>query len=299
MGLSGVLATGEWSASDFFPPSSILHNRSLTDRIGLWKEPWTLELPSDVEFENRAFASGAKIVSTNQLTVLKFNAAWRRNAYLDRPVAEQTEMLARIRSGIDFRQELFVEVLRCVLADKFARIEAPPPRAPGEIARFNARYKGTRTETIELRRVEEPLRFNIDNQLGGFEWHPPEQHEQLGSVRWSGPSRMSSLEFPVLRDRDLTMRLHVPWHFQHDLSQDLKLAVDAEPLEWRIDGPIVTAALPKKAEASRPLRITLQVQRTQRPFDLGNSDDRRRLGIAVNWVEFAPAEINASAPASQ
>jgi hypothetical protein len=103
----------------------------------------------------------------------------------------------------------------------------------------------------------------------------------------------------VLRDRDLTMRLHVPWHFQHDLSQDLKLAVDAEPLEWRIDGPIVTAALPKKAEASRPLRITLQVQRTQRPFDLGNSDDRRRLGIAVNWVEFAPAEINASAPASQ
>ncbi len=66
---------------------------------------------------------------------------------------------------------------------------------------------------------------------------------------------MSSLEFPVLRDRDLTMRLHVPWHFQHDLSQDLKLAVDAEPLEWRIDGPIVTAALPKKAEASRPLQL--------------------------------------------
>ncbi len=105
-------------------------------------------------------------------------------------------MLARIRSGIDFRQELFVEVLRCVLADKFARIEAPPPRAPGEIARFNARYKGTRTETIELRRVEEPLRFNIDNQLGGFEWHPPEQHEQLGPFVGAVPRGCPRWSFP-------------------------------------------------------------------------------------------------------
>jgi glycosyltransferase involved in cell wall biosynthesis len=229
LGLSGVLATGEWCASDFFPPSSILHKKSLTDRIGPWKEPWTLELPSDVEFENRAFASGAKIVSTNQLTVFKFNAAWRRNAYLDRPVAELSEMLARIRSGIDFREELLAKVLSCVLSDKFARIEAPP-RAPGEFARFNARYKDTSKETVDLRRVEGPLRFNIDHQLGGFEWHPPEQHGQLGSFRWSGPSRMSSLEFPVLRDRDLAMRLHAPWHLQCDLSQDLRLAVDGEPV---------------------------------------------------------------------
>jgi len=290
MGLSGVLAGGEWNASDFFPPSSIVHKRSLTDKIGPWKEPWTLELPSDVEFENRAFAAGANIVSTNQLTVFKFNAAWRRNAYLEKPVAEQTAMLARIRSGVDFRQELLVELLRCVLADKFCRIEAPQPRAPGEFARFNARYKGAIREKIELRRIKTPVRFDIDGQLGGFEWHPPEQHDQIGSVRWSGPSRMSSLEFPVLRDRDLTMRLHVPWHFQRDLSQDLKLAVDGEPVEWRIDGgSLITAALPAKAGGCQPLRITLQIRRTQRPADLGNSEDRRWLGIAVNWVEFSPA----------
>lgn len=294
MGLSGVLATGEWCAGDFFPPSSILHKKSLMDKIGSWKEPWTLELPSDVEFENRAFAGGAKIVSTNQLTVFKFNAAWRRNAYLERPVSEQTELLAHIRNGIDFRQDLMVEVLRCVLADKFLRIEAPPPGAPGEFARLNARYKGTIKEKIALRRVEEPVRFNIDDQLGGFEWHRPEQDEQLGSVRWSGPSRMSSLEFSVLRDRDLTMRLHVPWHFQRDLSQDLKLAVDGEPVEWRIDGAIITAEVAAKAGAMQPLRITLQVRRTQRPADLGGSDDRRWLGIAVNWVEFSPAETTSA-----
>ncbi len=300
MGVSGVFAGGEWCANDFLPPSSILHKKSLIENVGVWKEPWTLDLPSDVEFENRAFAAGAKIASTEQLTVFKFNAAWRRNAYLNRSVTEQKEMLARIRSGIDFRQELLVEVVRSFLADKYARIEAPQARAPGEFARYNARFKGTSKDKIELRAVEEPLRFSLEEQLGGFEWHPPEQHEQFGLIRWSGPSRMSSLEFPVLRDRDLTMRLHMPWNMQRDISQDLKLTVDGEPVEWRIeDASVITAILPAKPGACRPLRITLLVRRTERPVDLGRSPDRRRLGIAVNWVEFSPAEMNAAATAWQ
>lgn len=36
------------------------------------------------------------------------------------------------------------------------------------------------------------------------------------------------------------------------------------------------------------LRITFEVGKVQRPIDLGVNQDRRWLGIAVNWIEVEP-----------
>ena len=132
-GVSGIFASGAYSWNDFLPPSSILHTRALVEKIGFWKEPMTIALPTDVEFQRRAFESGAKIVSSDQLTVFKFNAAWRRNSYLVKPTAEQEEMLNRIESGIDFRQGALIEVVRSFLAGKYVQIEAPAPSGAGRV----------------------------------------------------------------------------------------------------------------------------------------------------------------------
>ena len=43
---------------------------------------------------------------------------------------------------------------------------------------------------------------------------------------------------------------------------------------------------PPNIRQQRPLSITFRAAQTQRPADLGINDDRRWLGIAVNWVEF-------------
>jgi hypothetical protein len=296
LGMTGVFATGEWSKREFLPPSSLMHRKELVKRIGPWKEPMALAVPTDVEFQQRAWAAGAKFVSSNQLTVFKFNAAWRRNSYLEKAVAEQEEMLSRIRSVSDFRLPLLIEVVRAFHADKYVRIEAPEPGTPGATARYNASFKGTARKTWELLPIDETRRFYLDNQLEGFEWHGLEQDERGNSFRWSGPSRRSTLEFPVRLDRKLSLRVHIVLHLQQEMKRDVRLLLNGQEVESTvelIDGTwMMRASLPPATGAAEvnqgPLRLSFLTATTQRPYDLGMSGDRRWLGIAVNWVEFAP-----------
>ena len=58
-------------------------------------------------------------------------------------------MLARIQSGIDFRQAALVDVLQSVVADKFVRIQTPEPRPPGEFARMNRAIQRRRSASPE------------------------------------------------------------------------------------------------------------------------------------------------------
>jgi hypothetical protein len=297
VGMTGVFAGGEYSERDVLVPSSVLHKRSLIEKIGLWAErAAALPLPVDVEFEKRAFAAGAKIVSSGELTVFKFNAAWRRNSYLKKSAVEQERLLARIRTGEDFRQAELIEAVRSFLAGKYARIEAPEPGAPGEAARYNARYKGTSKQAAPAVSLERTTRFSLDDQLAGYEWYYLERDPKWGSFRWSGPSRISTLEFPVARDQALEIRLHVIGHFQRDLLRDVELLVNGQRVRTAAEttegGTSILRGLSPSASADAFRRqgteVTLQVARTQRPIDLRINDDPRSLGVAVNWVEFSP-----------
>jgi hypothetical protein len=277
----------------------MLHEKSLIAKIGAWDESLALCIPTDVDFLKRAFNAGARIVSSDELTVFKFNAASRRNAYLTRSAIEQEGILAHIRNGIDIRLPAMIDVIRSVVADKYIRIEAPKPGAPSEWYRHNARYKGTLKETVRLRSVEERIRFYLDDQLGGFEWHGPEPSEHWISARWSGPSLAATVEFPVSWEAGLSVLVHVVGHFQRNIADDVQLFANAERLEAKFESTpegtiLISAIVPprcsgaEKVGESEPLRLTFRVARTQRPLDLGINQDRRWLGIAVNWVEVAP-----------
>jgi hypothetical protein len=267
----------------------------LAGKIGAWKEPLGLCMPTDLEFQQRALAAGARIVSTGQLTVFKFNAAWRRNSYVTKSTAEQETMLARIRSGVDFRQSELIEVVRSFVGDRYIRMEVPEDRSAGEFQRDNIAYKGCSREKVELGGLESCTRFSLDDQLAGFEWHLVERLEPWGSLRWSGPSRTSTLELPVLCDRPVAIRIHIVRHMQEDIAKDVELLVNGRRLCSTIETTdagttLLSAVLTWDAGAPRdqPLRITLVVAKTRRPLDLGINEDRRWLGIAVNWVELAP-----------
>ena len=119
---------------------------------------------------------------------------------------------------------------------------------------------------------------------------------------WSGPSRVSMLEFTVFSDQPLSMRVHIPWHVQNDIATDLQLLVNGERLEPAFEGTdqgttLVSAVLPACASTgtgsvAQPLRVVFIVATTRRPVDLSINEDRRWLGIAVNSVEFAPGSVH-------
>ena len=290
--VSGVFNSGEFSVLDFMPPSSILHTKAMIEKSGPWRSGLETQQPADVDFEQRARTAGARIVSTGELTVFKFNAATRRNAYRIRSASEQERMLERVRHEGDFRQEELIAVIQAVVADRYIRIEAPPPADRGFHMRQNARFKGTSKDPVVFTEILDRTRFRLDDQLPGFEWYATEVTDRWGSARWSGPAPASSLEFPIFSNAGMVMRVHVLGHMLEDVAKDLTLLINGNPLGWELEptpeGTFNIRAVVPASGRDRPLCITLQLARVRRPIDLGLSEDRRSLGLAVSWVDFEP-----------
>jgi len=77
-------------------PSSLLHRRELTERIGGWRDYREIEEAPDTELTERALAAGASFACSWALTCIKLPSAMRRNSYVERPSHEQEELTRRI-----------------------------------------------------------------------------------------------------------------------------------------------------------------------------------------------------------
>jgi hypothetical protein len=295
--MSGLLVDGIYGPRDFMPPSSWLHRKAIAAQIGFWKRPEDTLLPVDATFLKEAAAGGAKIGGTDEVTVFKFNAAWRRDAYRLRPTAEQEAMLALIESGVDFRARELLDVMRAVAADRYVPVAMPPPPAPSELSYFrrNRLHKGAEARFAReaLKPAEGPTRFGID-EPGHFQWHGRENHPVQGPFRWTGPSPRAAATLPVLFDRPLSLDICVVNAIEPAALDRLRLTVqDVEtPHVRRTDGNgthiLHCDRIMPPAEPG-PLEIALDVGQTKRPYDVTGSADRRWLGVAVAWVEVCPA----------
>jgi hypothetical protein len=228
--------------------------------------------------------------------VFKFNAAWRRDAYRLKPTAEQETMLARIGAGGDFRERELVDVLKAVAADRYIPVRMPQPPGPGEMSYFrrNRLHKGaeSRFARSSLQPVDRVMRFKVE-EPGHFEWHTEEAHPVHGSFRWSGPSPRSTMALPVLFDRKLAVRIHLLGAIEDSILRALRLSVQGVEVPFEIEttaqGTLVVHGIcPRPAATPDALEISLDVGRTRRPVDVMESQDRRWLGVAVNWIEVGP-----------
>jgi glycosyltransferase involved in cell wall biosynthesis len=297
LGLSGIFVDDSYSARDFMPPSSFAHRKALVDTIGYWQDPEAIELPTDCAFVRAAVASGARIVSTNELTTFKFGAAWRRDSYKFKPTAEQEDTLRRIESGADFRHEELIGVLHSVRAEKFLPITMP---AEGQVSkgtyfRNYRKIKGVdrRFPIEQMHRVTEPKRFPVDDSFSFFEWHKKETDPRFGSFHWTGPGPRATVELPVIFDRDLAIRVHILLGVDPDVLRSARLLVNSAPIESTIeptaDQTFLLSGIARADGAQDgDLRISLEVDKTRRFCDIADSSDRRWLGLAVNWLEVAP-----------
>jgi hypothetical protein len=163
---------------------------------------------------------------------------------------------------------------------------------PGAAARGFSLYKGTATQDRPPRRLEAAERFTLDAQIEGFEFHGLERDETYGTFRWTGPATESNLEFPIARQSGLRLRMQIFSHVQCDPARDIWLSCDGVRLEGAMEKQadprwLLSAVVPP-GDAMEPLRLILHTARTIRPFDLEAGEDRRWLGVAVNWFEFEP-----------
>lgn len=295
--VSGVFVDGVSSPRDFTPPSSVMHRRSLIERVGLWKAPDTTALPVDCDFFKAAVDAGVRIVGTGALTVFKFNAAWRRDSYKLKDTADQEAILARIEAGVDFRHQELIAVIQAVTADRYLASEMPKPGPLGSYQRQYSRAKGAakRHADEEMRSPTQMQRFAVGNSWP-FEWHEEETHAEFGSFRWSGPLPRASMSFPFYFDRELFFRMHVLAAIDPATLTAVRISVQDREVAFRSEvtpsrtyiltwssRPLPGAAL------NEPLSVTVDTTLTRRPRDIGANEDRRWLGLAVNWLEIGPA----------
>jgi len=296
--VTGLFPRDTYGPRHFAPPSSLCHRRELAQRAGGWRPPDQSKVSVDYDFLARCHESGARIVPTGEFTAFKFNASWRRDSYRLRDASEQRECLARMRrEGERFRSRELSEALRAATDDRLHRIEVPIATAV-DTARVAAgwyAFKGSRRTPRSSQTIPpgERLRFPPESEYSGFEWHSLETHASLGQFHWSGPSPRSTTVLPVRIDRPLEVTVLVVGAITPDSLRLARLEANGVEVETRIaQGPentllwsagIVPGQLP--ANDRDELRLTMTVDGTHRPFDLGVSEDRRWLGIAVGWIE--------------
>jgi glycosyltransferase involved in cell wall biosynthesis len=83
------------------PPSSMVHRRTVTDAVGNWKPFTELTEDPEVDLWRRAHLAGYRVGFVPRLTVVKFPASWRRDAYQTQACHEQAAWLRRIQEEPD------------------------------------------------------------------------------------------------------------------------------------------------------------------------------------------------------
>jgi hypothetical protein len=271
-----------------------MHRKSLTDRIGGWRNPEELVAPVDCDLMTRAFDSGVRMVSTGRLTVFKFHACVRRDTYLRRDTSEQAAMLARLRADPErcAEQEWF-GLMQAWREYRLGTVSLPAvwPGVPGERHRANLIARGV--EAPESEDLSSLRRFALDDQLSTMDWHAVEHRPEWGTFRWSGPSPAAMLLLPVRVKRDFQLRLQLLNPFQADLEKELGLVVAGKKVKFRLQaGDAGTVLLSAECGPcqSGPLRIEITCARMRCPhFESGETNpDTRWLGACVNWVEIEP-----------
>ena len=100
-------------------PSSLMHRRSVSERIGGWRDYRSITLDPEADLCQRAVEAGFKLVILTRLTAVKFPAAWRRDAYRRSADVEQSAWLKRLLSESEIERR---EMTRLVYAGKQGRM---------------------------------------------------------------------------------------------------------------------------------------------------------------------------------
>jgi hypothetical protein len=299
--VTGFFPNEQFSPRHFFPPSSLVHCSHVLSKVGAWYGPENARLAVDYDFLYRCHAAGLSFAMTGEVTVFKFNAAWRRGSYQTRDIVQQQNCLASIQADANshIRHELTV-ALRAATEDRLLKIETPLKAEMGATvgAQFNQHFKGSHVQNSRLDSVDldGPASFARVNENDVFEWHALEHHPTHGDYRWSGPSTRSLVTLPVRLHQQFWLTILVVGEIQAGLLDRSTLNVNGVPwITSTVRGVGVqylrlTISPEQFSPADRSeIRLTFQVPLTRRPIDLGINADRRWLGLAIGRIIVSPS----------
>jgi glycosyltransferase involved in cell wall biosynthesis len=130
--IRGIYPATGFAAAQCLTPSGLMYTREVHQRIGGWPDYRTVWRNPECELAYRAFQAGFRFVSTNELTVFKFNSALRKNCYVEKPCHEQKAYLKKIGNQPWFllREMLAVARVHALKLPMKSPVVVPPEPAP-------------------------------------------------------------------------------------------------------------------------------------------------------------------------
>jgi glycosyltransferase involved in cell wall biosynthesis len=275
----------------FFPPTSFAHRTALAAEIGGWRDPLATSAPVDADLLLRLVEAGAEFVSTGEVTAHKFAAGHRYLSYLDHSSAEQSEMLAAIRSGVVDRRVCQGYIDRAKADGTFMILgnDHQAGLKPGEIYRQNRSNKGI--DRAKLVSLTGEVFVPMTPEPRALDWYPAESADGGGLFRWSGPSLRPKILIPFAGDIGARITLHLTSFDPANAIDGIQLRLNDAAVEHatRRDHPArVDLEAVGLLRAAAPSVLTLIIPRYFCPAESTESADKRRLGIVMTGFTIAP-----------
>lgn len=282
--VTGMFSDSSAALKHFFPPSSFGHRRDVTDRIGVWLDPYKIVLPVDSEFLLRAAHAGMRFTSTQRISVQKFAAGHRYLSYLRHESGEQERMVRRMEQP-GFEGYVASEVARAKASNAFMTTSHPDctQYGIGELASRNAYNKGiSRPELRELKQMEVIVQ---DNATRALDWCPLEPDNR--KMRWAGCNPRPKLLVPLKYNGKAKILLKV-WHPMADGLDRLTISVNGQPavtqtLSPHKDGELweATAKIDTLLQRDEHTILELHLTKLQRLA-------KNRTGIGIAEIRVVP-----------
>jgi hypothetical protein len=274
---------------EFFPPSSIAHQRDLIARIGCWRDPRKIKPPVDCEFLLRAAHAGCTFQSTNAITVHKFAAGHRYLSYRWPSCEEQQQVLLALQSPTG--QARVLSGVMCDILDNATVTKIPHIDfdlfPPGDLFQRNLCAKGLLQPAIEVLQGRGRA-FAMDNSPAGLDWFPLEVNPRLGQFRWSGPNPNPRYFLPIACANSLRVQLRILKFAEESLARALTLELNDRPVTMeRKSDP--DGASQFRAVLPGPVRNGLKLQfHLPRNAWRGDHSPARFAGFALSQVDIEP-----------
>jgi hypothetical protein len=98
-------------APAWLPPGAVIHDRDIALKIGGWRDYRQLKVNPEQDLYERIEGAGGRLRFIERMTLLKFATAWRKNAYRERPSAQQAAWLKRVQTEPDLERTLLAKAL--------------------------------------------------------------------------------------------------------------------------------------------------------------------------------------------
>ncbi len=284
--VTGLFTDSDAPFKHFFPPSSIAHRRDVVARIGAWRDPHSIAATVDADFLLRAAQRGLRFTSTGCVTVHKFAAGHRYLSYLRQTADEQCAKLRVLDQGGTGHVEHLIEVSK--RTSRFMPMCYPDYSLYEKGRLFDGVRMTKGLNRPPLRPLSERAVIEQTDEPRGLDWYGLEHWSR--PVRWSGPNPHPKVLIPFVADR---VRLAI---------QIMALAPGAKPeaLSVLVENQKVDHTMEHEADGILRLCFVAPLSRHDYtvisihtpimfcPHEVGDSEDRRRLGLAAADIILDP-----------